>query len=244
MAISKGLKIGLSVAAVGITGTIVYMLIKKFMKGKKLEEKEELSIVSVDTPTASSPTPISSGSIPFTSKVEGNAFRGWINDTYPSYASEINLDRTGSYNNSYINKAWTKYGNVYQVSGGVIAANLQTEGKVNTASVFTNAYNVLTGTTGQTAPTGTFNAETSANALYNSMKGAFTDEDLFFNTSNNMTSSQRVLTREYFDDNNIGKGETLCEWIEGDFAGGEENKALTLYGLPTGAGYFESNCNK
>ena len=243
MAINKGLKIGLSIAAVGITGTIVYMIIKKILKKKE----EEVVIVDGDTPdvlvkttttssTPTSSTPKSLPSIPFTSKLEGNAFRDWINDTYPSYASEINLDRTGSYNNSYINKAWTKYGSLYQVSG--VSTNLNTSD-----STLTNAYNILTGTTGETAPSGTFNAATSANALYKSMKGFGTDEVLFFNTSNGMTSSQRVLTREYFDNNNIGKGETLCEWIEGEFDWGSETKALKLYGLPTGAGYFKSNCN-
>ena len=241
--INKGLKIGLSIAVIGITGTIVYMLIKK-MKKKKEEEIGSLPVSST-TPITPITTPVSTISIPFKSKVEGNAFRGWINDNYPSYASEIDLDRTGSYNNSYINKAWTKYGSVYQVSGGVIAANLKTDNnvEVNTKSALTNAYNILTGTTSLTAPTGNFNAATSANALYNSMKGGFTDEDLFFNTSNGMSESQRVLTRQYFDDNNIGQGDTLCQWIEGDFSGGQEDEALKLYGLPTDAGYFETNCD-
>lgn len=52
-------------------------------------------------------------SVPFENATEGNAFRGWVNDNYPAYAQEIDLDRTGSYNNSYITKAYQKYGAEY-----------------------------------------------------------------------------------------------------------------------------------
>lgn len=53
---------------------------------------------------------------PFTNNTEGNAFRGWINDNYPTYARQIDLDRTGAYDNDYIRKAWAKYGAEYQQS--------------------------------------------------------------------------------------------------------------------------------
>ena len=46
-------------------------------------------------------------------KVEGDKFRAWVNDTFPDYAKEIKLDRTGSYNNNYIKKAWAKYKKEY-----------------------------------------------------------------------------------------------------------------------------------
>ena len=55
----------------------------------------------------------STKSIPFTNKTEGNAFRAWVNDNHPTYAKEINLSRTGSHNNSHIQKAWNKYGDSY-----------------------------------------------------------------------------------------------------------------------------------
>lgn len=42
---------------------------------------------------------------PFKNKVQGDAFRGWVNDTYPDFAKEIQLSRSGRFNNSFINKA-------------------------------------------------------------------------------------------------------------------------------------------
>lgn len=58
--------------------------------------------------------PLSSSKDPFTSKEEGDAFREWVNETYPEYAKEIDLDKEGSYNNSYIKKAWEEYGDEYK----------------------------------------------------------------------------------------------------------------------------------
>ena len=51
---------------------------------------------------------------PFANKEEGNVFRQWINETYPEYAEEIDLDAEGPYNNSYIQKAWKEYGDEYK----------------------------------------------------------------------------------------------------------------------------------
>ena len=50
---------------------------------------------------------------PFNSKEEGNAFRQWVNTNYPTYANEIKLGETGSFTNSYILKAYKKYGQEY-----------------------------------------------------------------------------------------------------------------------------------
>lgn len=50
---------------------------------------------------------------PFKNSKEGNEFRQWVNNTYPKYANSINLDREGNYNNNYIKKAWSKYGDEY-----------------------------------------------------------------------------------------------------------------------------------
>lgn len=51
------------------------------------------------------------------SEEEGNKFRAWVNDTYPEYAAEINLDREfSSFTNSYITKAWQKLGEEYKKS--------------------------------------------------------------------------------------------------------------------------------
>jgi hypothetical protein len=46
---------------------------------------------------------VDSGCI-FKNKTEGNAFREWFNDTYPKLAQKNQLDRSGAFCNSYINK--------------------------------------------------------------------------------------------------------------------------------------------
>jgi len=66
-----------------------------------------------NTPKESTTSTTPTSSIPFTNSTDGNAFRGWINDTYPVYAKLILLDRKGSYNNSFIKTAWKKYGSEY-----------------------------------------------------------------------------------------------------------------------------------
>jgi hypothetical protein len=64
--------------------------------------------------TKSSGESKSSVKVPFKNTEEGNAFRQWVNNTHPDYAKEIDLDKEGSYNNSYVAKAWNKYGGEYQ----------------------------------------------------------------------------------------------------------------------------------
>ena len=53
-------------------------------------------------------------SLPFTNKEEGDAFRKWVNDTHEEWAKENKLDPSGSYNNSYIKKAWNEFGEDYK----------------------------------------------------------------------------------------------------------------------------------
>lgn len=63
--------------------------------------------------SSSSSTP-SLGATPFKNQAEGDAFRLWVNTKYPSYAKEIDLDKSNSkYDNSTIRKAWAKYGAEY-----------------------------------------------------------------------------------------------------------------------------------
>lgn len=40
----------------------------------------------------------------------GNAFRSWVNYKYKAYAKQISLGSSGSHKNSYVKKAWAKYG--------------------------------------------------------------------------------------------------------------------------------------
>lgn len=51
--------------------------------------------------------------VPFKNKTEGNKFRTWVNDNHPEYARNIDLDRKGSYFNSFITKAYQKYKDEY-----------------------------------------------------------------------------------------------------------------------------------
>ena len=52
-------------------------------------------------------------SVPFANRQEGNEFREWVNDNYPDYAEQIDLDREGSHTNTYITRAYEKYGAEY-----------------------------------------------------------------------------------------------------------------------------------
>lgn len=52
-------------------------------------------------------------SLPFKNSVQGNQFREWVNNTHPDYAKSIGLDIQGSHTNTYIQKAWLKYGKEY-----------------------------------------------------------------------------------------------------------------------------------
>ena len=55
---------------------------------------------------------------PFENKMEGDKFRLWVNMNHPNWAKENSLDKTGSFNNSYIAKAWKEFGKVYMAVTG------------------------------------------------------------------------------------------------------------------------------
>lgn len=59
-------------------------------------------------------------------KTDGDKFRGWVNDKYPDYAKKEQIARTGDLN-SWVEKAWVKYGNEYS---GVGSASSQTSSNV------------------------------------------------------------------------------------------------------------------
>lgn len=52
--------------------------------------------------------------VPFHNPTEGNEFRGWVNDYYPEIAKRLDLDRTGSFYNSFIRKAYAELFNEWQ----------------------------------------------------------------------------------------------------------------------------------
>lgn len=70
---------------------------------------------SAYTPTTSGGTSGSSSSsftFPFKTTEEGNKFRKWVNDNYPQWAKDNELGVSGKLN-SYVEKAWKQYGDVY-----------------------------------------------------------------------------------------------------------------------------------
>ncbi len=130
MAINKGKVIfwSLVVVVVGAGGYFAWRQFgKKEEKAANLDKDGNLLDPSKDkdgVPVSSGGTssynaPPTTSSIPFTNTTEGNAFRLWVNNTHAPWALANNLDKTGSYNNAYIKKAWDKYGAEYKlVSGG------------------------------------------------------------------------------------------------------------------------------
>lgn len=70
-------------------------------------------VVPPPTNTASSGSGNISVTVPFKNEMEGNAFRDWVNNNYAEWAKTNKLDRIGKYDNSYIQKAWAKYGVEY-----------------------------------------------------------------------------------------------------------------------------------
>ena len=96
-------------------GVGAYLFFKD-KKEKKAEAEAESDVAATTTPTPSSSTASSgssSSNTPFKNKSEGDVFRNWVNDNYPAYAKEIDLERSGQYNNPTIQKAWKKYGSAY-----------------------------------------------------------------------------------------------------------------------------------
>ena len=95
--------IGLSVIALAVTGIVLY--------NKNKEEDNSDSNEGGGSEGGSSAPP--KVYTPFKSKAEGDAFRQWVNNTYPVTARLIDLDKSGSYNNKYIGEAYDKYGAEY-----------------------------------------------------------------------------------------------------------------------------------
>ena len=88
----------------------------KKVSGKSEEQikikvfKEKPSTTKVNTTTSKSTTTKSKHDLPFKSKEEGDKFRVWMNKYYPKTSKNLQLDKTGSFKNSYIRKAWNHNG--------------------------------------------------------------------------------------------------------------------------------------
>ena len=117
---TKGTKIILAISAVLAIGAGIFI----YTSSKKKKEAEEARIAAEELAKSlknnsgggSTDGGSSSVSTGFKNKAEGDAFRGWVNDKYPAYAKSIVLSKTGDYDNSYIRKAYAKYGAEYKLS--------------------------------------------------------------------------------------------------------------------------------
>jgi hypothetical protein len=119
------------VAFIGV-GVGAFLYFRKKSKEEQLKNNGVVYVPPVTTPPAPTTTTSGLGSgnisvtVPFKNEMEGNAFRNWVNNTYSAWATANQLDRKGSYNNSYIQKAWAKYGveySEYQSKGSQSASN-------------------------------------------------------------------------------------------------------------------------
>jgi len=103
------------IAIVGVAGYLFYR------KRKNKKSAPSGGDVAADLGLGTTPKPPSSGgsspapkkySFPFTTVAEGNAFREWVNMYDPKFAKLIKLDKSGPLN-SYLERAWKKYGAFY-----------------------------------------------------------------------------------------------------------------------------------
>lgn len=111
----KSTKIIIGVGAVIVIGTAIVLL----GKNKSKESRSEGGKLDSGNGNGSSENTQTKPNYPstgFSNKVEGDAFRLWVNTKYPSYAKQIDLDKSGSFDNSYIRKAYQKYGTEYKQS--------------------------------------------------------------------------------------------------------------------------------
>lgn len=110
---NKGLKIAIGIATIGIIGTASYFIIKKIKENRDAEKGSEVD-EEINTFEVVQGNENSNDKTPFKNKVQGDIFRQWVNRFYPSYAKEIDLDVSGSEDNTFMRKAWGKYGETYK----------------------------------------------------------------------------------------------------------------------------------
>jgi hypothetical protein len=87
-------------------------------------------------------------SFPIKNKEEGNTFRAWVNDNYPQTSKVLELDRSGSYNNEYIKKAWNT--NVQGKTLGQLYLAAKLKGQVSGATAGAEAGKKPSKTPGKT----------------------------------------------------------------------------------------------
>jgi len=113
---TKGAKIGIIIVVVVGLSVGGYFLYKKLSSDgtdpndKSTDEQEPQG-------TPSSTSIVSDSSLeptPFKNQGQGDYFRLWVNRYYPTNAKKIDLSKTGAIDNSFIRKAWAKFGLLYK----------------------------------------------------------------------------------------------------------------------------------
>jgi len=150
---TKGTKLILTASIILAIGAGVFIYINS--KGDKEGEKNDDEQNGGESSSSSSSSSSSAGSTGFKNTTEGNRFRLWVNTKYPIWAKANFLDKTGKYDNSYIRKAYAKYGKEYMkeisaphllaktylgvssnISGDTVVANFNN--KKNSVTFFNN----------------------------------------------------------------------------------------------------------
>lgn len=110
---NRGLKIAIGIATIGIIGTASYFIYRKIKDNRDAEKGSEGDGDS-QPPAVVQGNENSNEKTPFKNKAQSDLFRQFVNRFYPSYAREIDLDLTGDSDNSFMRKAWGKYGEAYK----------------------------------------------------------------------------------------------------------------------------------
>lgn len=87
------------------------------------------NIRAIDVNNVSSNT---TTNLPFKNKEEGDKFRKWMNKYYPKTSKKLQLDSSGSYNNSYIKRAWNHKG-PDGIKGDIYTEKVLSKGGNNTS---------------------------------------------------------------------------------------------------------------
>jgi hypothetical protein len=92
-------------------------------KNKKAKDEEEKRRIEEEArkeeeakkaqQSANAPRTVQYPATPFANALEGNNFRVWVNKKYPDYAKQNDLSLMGAYDNSFMRKAFAKYGAEY-----------------------------------------------------------------------------------------------------------------------------------
>jgi hypothetical protein len=124
---NKGAKVGLVIALFVLLGVGGYYGYKMLYKPKEEEDDDVLILPPPNNDDGLGGGGSGSGAtnytFPFKTTEEGNKFRAWVNTNYPTYAREIKLDLTGALN-SYVEKAWKKYGVEYSKISSVVLSKV------------------------------------------------------------------------------------------------------------------------